>query len=393
MRIKLLPRDFRVEERIELPAKQGGPTPYAYYRVEKEGVSTLAVRNSMAARLRVSPRDLVFPALKDKGAITVQYASVRAQEPDEVRGRGYLARRVAWGPRPLRPTDLRGNHFAVVVRDLSADEARALEPVMSSLAAYGLPNYFDDQRFGSLTRDGFPGKEILKRDAERVVHMYLAEPMAGDRREVRRFKRIAANHWGEWAYLMEQAPRPSNYRSVMTYLKDHPEGFRKAANLIQNRLLAIFLSAYQSWVWNRIVGAYLAQTFDAPYELRIMREMFPLPEPGPELPALEEIRVDLPRLTARYRGPFKAAAAAVLDDEGLEIRDFKARILKRAYLGKGERPVTMRPAEVAVDPPAPDEEHAGQWRVTVSFALGSGRYATLVMKAAAALVGGPIRVR
>jgi len=193
MRIKQLPEDFQVEEQITWPGDAG---PFAYYRVQKRGLSTVAARDAMAARLKVTPSALVFPALKDKAAVTVQYACVRTRGPEVIRGEGYEATRVGWGPRALRPTDLAGNLFVVTVRDLSEPAARALGPAMEKLGRYGLPNYFDDQRFGSLTRDGFIGKEILKRDAERVVHMYLAESMAGDRREIRKFKRLVASHWG-----------------------------------------------------------------------------------------------------------------------------------------------------------------------------------------------------
>lgn len=390
MRIKLRPEDFRVEERIRLPEGKGS---YAYYRVEKTNRTTTAVRDAMATRLHVRPSGLVFPALKDKSAVTTQYASVRKRGPERVEGRGYAAERVGWGTRALRASDLSGNLFTVVVRDLSEGEAQALGEALTKLGTYGLPNYFDDQRFGSLTRDGFPGKEILKRDAERVVHMYLAEPMAGDQREVRRFKRLAAGHWGQWGYLLHQAPRPSNYRSVITYLKDHPHEYRKAANLIKDRLLSVYLSAYQSWVWNRIVAAHLEETFAETHAIRIMRRTFPLPEPCPELTTKQSMLVELPRLTARYQGPFESAARTVLEAEELEIRDFKARILKRAYLGKGERSVSFIPLEVRSDEPQADEDMPDRWRVTVSFVLTAGQYATLVIKAAAALIGTGVKAR
>lgn len=390
MRIKARPDDFKVDERIRLPEGKGA---YAYYRVQKTNRTTLAVRDALASQLKVTPSALVFPALKDKSAVTVQYASVRKRGPARLEGKGYVAERVGWGSRALRPSDLDGNRFTVIVRDLDEMQAEALGPAMVKLGTYGLPNYFDDQRFGSRTRDGFIGKEILKRDAERVVHMYLAEPMAGDRREIRRFKRLCASHWGQWGYLLHQAPRPSNFRSVITYLKDHPHEYRKAANLIKDRLLSIYLSAYQSWVWNRIVGASLESEGPTPYSMTIMREPFPLPEPGPELEALRSALVDLPRLTARYEGPFGTAAASVFEAEELGLRDFKARILRRVYLSKGERAVAFLPEEVTSEAAQADDENPDRHQITVGFALRAGQYATLVTKAAAALIGAKVQVR
>ena len=126
----------------------------------------------MADKLNVTPSALVFPALKDAAAVTIQYASVRKKGAATINGDGYTAERVQWGPRALRPRDLEKNCFQIVVRDMEKQEAMKLAEVLPRMEQYGLPNYFDDQRFGSLTNDGFIGKEILKRDAERVVHMY-----------------------------------------------------------------------------------------------------------------------------------------------------------------------------------------------------------------------------
>jgi tRNA(Glu) U13 pseudouridine synthase TruD len=124
-----------------------------------------------------------------------------------------------------------------------------------------------------------------------------------------------------------------------------------------------------------------------------MRQQFPIGERTEALAALRDVLVDLPRLTARYEGQFEAAAAAVFRAEGLGIRDFKARILKRAYLTKGERQVAFVPDDVGVGTPEADDLNDARWRVTVNFSLDTGRYATLVLKNAAALVGERIRVR
>jgi len=390
MRIKALPEDFRVEERIDLPE---GPGPYAYYRVEKVGRTTLAVQDEMAAALKVTPSALAFPALKDKAAVAVQYASVRKRGPDEVSGKGWQARRVAWGTRALRSGDLGGNHFTVVARNLAAEEADALAPVVRKLGEYGLINYFDEQRFGSYTKRGFIGKEILKRDAEQVVRMYLSEEMIGDPQNVKEFKRLCASHWGQWGYLLHQAPRPSNYRSVITYLKDHPHEHRKAANLIKDRLLSIYLSAYQSWIWNQIVAVHLERDGELPAAINILHLRAPVPDPGPELEPLQQTLVDLPRLTARYPGPFEAAAAKVFESEDLELRDFKARILRRVYLTKGERSVAYLPTDVAAGPTGDDDQYPERKSATIEFTLGRGQYATLVLKTAAALIGTQIQVR
>lgn len=391
MRIKRVPEDFRVEEEITLPGGERGA--YAYYRVEKRNLSTLAVRDRLAARLKVTPSALVFPALKDASAEAIQYASVRKRGPDQIRERGFMAQLVQWGPRALQPKDVLGNQFSVVVRDLAEEDVPTLAAALRKLEVEGLPNYFDEQRFGSLSAKGFIGKAILLRDAEQVVRFYLEEPMRGDPADVREFKALVKDHWGQWGFLLHQAPRPSNFRSVITYLKDHSHDYNKAVNLIQDRLLSIYLSAYQSWVWNHITARCLQGDASVPLSVEIVDVHFPLPEAGTIPDAVKALEIDLPRLTARYGETSGEAAAAVFEMEGLTLHDFKARILRRVYLAKGERTVWFAPAAVEVSAPYPDAYTPGRQAVTVKFTLQSGSYATLVMKAAAAYSGLPFRAR
>ncbi len=388
MRLKRLPNDFRVEEIIDLPEREG---PYAYYRVEKRGITTIGVRDALAEKFNVTSSHVVFPALKGKGAVTVQYASIRKKGAELFRDKRFVARRVRWGPRALRPGDLRGNRFRIIVRDLDETQAAALGPELLHLGEVGLPNYFDDQRFGSLSPDGFIGKSILMRDSEEVVRLYLSSPMAGDTREVRAFKRLVASHWGQWGYLLHQAPRPSNYRSVLTFLKDHPQLYRKAANLIHDRLLSVYLVAYQSWVWNQILGTYLAGRVGEASVFSIARRALPAPREFP--PELRNFELQMPNLTALYPPEFMPVVEKVLAEEAMSLEDFKARILRRVYLPKGKRAVWFKPEEVTCDPPAPDQIYAGRWAVQVNFMLGPGRYATLVLKALAAHLGAELRVR
>lgn len=387
MQIKAQPEDFCVEELIEFPGEQGD---HAYYRVEKRGLPTLVIREFMARQLHVRPSAIVVPALKDAQAVAVQHFSVQQRGPKTLEGQGFRAERVGWGPRELLASDVQANRFTVVVRDIaSAEEAERLGAAMLALGQEGLPNYYDDQRFGSYSEAGFLGKAVLLRDAEEVVRLYLAEPMIGDRPEVRKFKALAAEHWGEWAFLLDEAPRPSNFRSVLTYLNDHPQRFRKAANLIRNRLMTIYLSAYQSWVWNLILARYIEMGMEASptTNIAIIRHPFPLPAPLDDPEALMAFEITLPRLTARYKGRVGEAAKAVLAAEGLKINDFKARILDRGYIHKGARAIWFRPEDVTAASPIEDDRQAGRWAISVAFTLASGSYATLVMKAAAARCG------
>ncbi|NOX44545.1 MAG: tRNA pseudouridine(13) synthase TruD [Caldiserica bacterium] len=380
MRLKARPEDFRVEELIELPK---GPGQYTYLRVEKRGIPTMAAQVLLARALGVSPREVFFPALKDAHAVAIQYASVVGRRVESVELPGIRAEAAGEGPRRLSTGDLRGNRFRLVVRDLG-DEAEGLAEELLRLGAEGFPNYFDEQRFGSLGKAGSPGKAVLARDAEAAVRFYLAEELFGDPEEVRRFKALAREHWGEWGFLLERAPKPSNFRSVLTFLRDHPGAYRKALNLIPPRLLSLFLSAYQSLLWNRILGRWISRKFADATVVEIAGEGLPVPVSVPReiTPRLRRERLALPHVRARYRGEWDGIAREVLAEEGITFRDLKARIVERAYLSKAERPIWCFPRGIEVGEPRGDELFPGKRALEVSFSLPPGSYATLLVRCA-----------
>jgi tRNA pseudouridine13 synthase len=389
MRFKVKPEDFGVEELARLPLAPEGD--YAVYRVEKRDVTTLQVQTAIAAQLNRRASDVTTPALKDKKSAAIQHLCVRGTGPSELEGRGYRAHFVGRSRRPLQPADLTGNRFTLTLRDLSAGEASGVGERLDQVARDGLPNYFDEQRFGSYcpgpsAPDRFIGKTILRRDAAGAVRAYLAHPFIGDPQRVRKFKAVARQHWGEWAYLLDKAPRPSNYRSVLTYLKDHPEGFRKALNLIPRRLLSLFLVAYQSYLWNQIAGGYLAHVLpaDSPtLTLTVLDLTLPAYRAlsSAQLAALSVMQVPRPGHRAVYADPILAGVAQeVLATEGLELNDLKARILQRAYLPKGQRPLLLFPADVVSHVIEDDDEYVGRQATRVSFTLPPGSFATLVLK-------------
>jgi len=386
MRYRLLPADFQVEEIVRFPRVGGGA--YTLYAVHKVARTTLEVQAALAQAVGCPLSAVHFPALKDRQAVALQYASVRGEGPEEVRGRGWSARRVGRAGRPLRPSDLRGNRFTVVLRDLAEGNAARLRLLLEELAARGLPNYFDRQRFGSYSPTGeWVGKLILRGQAEAALRTHLGQEMAGDPRRVRTFKAEVRARWGDWPHLLAAAPQPSNYRSVLVFLRDHPDDFRRALNLVTPRVLSLYLAAYQSFLWNRVVGRFLSAQAVPAAVLEIAGEALPLhgQVPAGALDAWREVQVPLPHHRAVYTGLWAGLYEQVLAEEGLQPADLKARLLRRAYLGAGKRALLLFPRDISASEAAPDERFPGRQRMTVRFTLPPGGYGTLVLRALEAL--------
>ena len=389
MRIKVVRGDFLVEERAKLALVGAGP--WAVYRVRKVGLSTLEVQTRLASRLKLARAQVAFPALKDKDAVVVQYVTLPTGLVEEIQEGGFTARRMGYRRRRLSTSDLIGNLFTIVARDLQDDEAPRLAQRLKAIGGEGVPNYFDVQRFGSFApRWGYLGKAILRRDAEGALRAYLTRAFLADPPSVRAFKRKAESLWPDWTAMLQVAPKPSNFRSVLTYLVDHPGGYRKALDLIPQRLLSVYLSAYQSYLWNRIVVSYLGQFYASHRArvsfLRIVSQSLPVHAKLSQraVTMLRSMRIALPHHRAQFR-PVQVARSAreVLAKEQLPAAELKARILTKAYLTEGNRPILLLPRAIKVDSPFPDRQFPGRSALRVHFALSRGSYATLVLKAAA----------
>ncbi|MCS7239814.1 MAG: tRNA pseudouridine(13) synthase TruD [Candidatus Bipolaricaulota bacterium] len=390
MRIKTIPEDFRVEELLKIAVCAEGP--YAVFRVEKRNLTTLEAQVRLASALGVPPSAIHFPALKDKVAVAIQHCSIRARKrnfPDSVEIPGISAKLLGFSARHLVSQDLAGNKFTVTLRDIRTEEVRQITVRFEIVSKEGFPNYFDLQRFGSWSaRFGFPGKLLLLGRWEEALRAYLAEPLAGDPPPVLRFKKIAREHWGDWKFLKERAPR-GNLRSVLTFLCDHPQDFKRAVNLITPRVLSLWLSAYQSFLWNRVASRVLEKLVGKsqalahlrfpwgtvavpvyPLDLELQRELLDVSLP---LPSAKSVR-------AGGEDPGSRALLAVLAEEGLELRDLRARGVERAYLPRGGRALWVVPSEPKAREPEPDELFPGRQKLSLSFSLPPGAYATLLLR-------------
>ncbi len=381
MRWKAVPEDFVVEEEAEVELAPAGP--YAIYRLEKTGRDSLSVRAEMARRLGKPQADVIFPALKDAFARTVQWIGVRGGGPPKIVGRGFVAERVGFARRPPDPKSLRGNRFRVLLGELSPAEVRALPEALRRLEVTGFPNYFDDQRFGSLVEGYGPfGRAVLREDDETVLRLYLAAPWAGDPPRVRAFKAEAARSWGEWDRLFGLAPARTNFRSILTFLRDHPSDFRRAVRLIPARLLMLAVDAYRSWVWNLALARFFEEV--GPVKLTVLVAGRPLGVPAEAREAWLSTELPLPHPRADYRPPWDRIVAAVLEAEGVDLGAFGARGRLPDRPPPTRRAIWVRPDGVDLEFPA---DSGSADRAVVRFRLPPGAYGTLFLKVLAAELG------
>jgi len=174
-RFKLSPEDFVVDE-IPLYEPEG-EGPHTFVRIEKRNRTTEQVVAELARVFEVSKRDIGYAGRKDRVALTRQWFSIPDLEPERARAADLSDARVLEAMRhrnKLRVGHLRGNRFAICVRDLSPQNLVEANKAIERIAAEGLPNRFGAQRFG---REGD--------NAERGRDLLLGKLRVRDRREAR----------------------------------------------------------------------------------------------------------------------------------------------------------------------------------------------------------------
>jgi tRNA pseudouridine13 synthase len=387
MKLKQSPDDFQVEERTGVQA--GSMGPFAFYRLEKQGWTTPDALAAIRRRWQIAPNRVSYGGLKDRHAATRQYLTIfhgprRGLEHHTVR-LVYLGQVAS----PYTSADIQANAFRITVRDLAAAALPTVESWLARVAEQGVPAYFDDQRFGSVAdaEGEFVGRLLVRGQFEAALKLALAGPYEFDRPAERKEKQLLEAHWGDWEVLKERLPR-GHARSLVDYLRVHPGDFKGAVVRLRPELRGLYLSAYQSHLWNRILARWLERHCRPdqlrPVSLRLGAVPFHHDLDAPQWETLAGLALPLP--SARWKpaedDPNRELVESVLAEEGLALRDLQVRGVRDLFFSRGERAALCRPNNLTWEW-ADDERQPGRRKLTLAFELGRGHYATLIVKAIA----------
>ena len=167
--LKLLNQDFIVTELpLQLPSGEG---EHIWLDVEKNGANTAFVAQQLAEAAGVQERDVGYAGLKDRYAVTRQWFSIylpKGETPDltQLAHPEFKVLSQTRHVKKLRPGDLQGNRFRIVLRDVTGDPdaMKAIEANLRAIASQGVPNYFGAQRFGFEGGNVEQGRAMLARE-------------------------------------------------------------------------------------------------------------------------------------------------------------------------------------------------------------------------------------
>lgn len=377
MKLKCQPEDFVVTEHLSVEPTSG---VFSMYRLLKTDIGTAEAIQHLRRTWNLPANQVAHAGLKDRHAVTSQTITIRNGPQTDLTADRFKLQFVGQTDQPVTAAHIRCNEFQIVVRNLSDAAAAGIAKHAGSSRFVAFPNYFDQQRFGSLGYSGeFVAVAWCRRDYERAIWLALADANPHDRSTEKSQKEILRDHWGKWDTCKKELER-SHRRSIVTYLVDHPTGFRKAFALINPDLRGLYLSAFQSAVWNRMLSHLVVEENTALPRLKIGDAELPF---GQMEPVSGEQRMEsLPLVSVRNRKVLPAVenlAEKALDHYGMTRREVKVSFPRDRYFSKADRACWLRPDHLQSSV-GDDELHDGSKKVTFSFELQSGSYATMVIK-------------
>lgn len=301
--LKLLNEDFIVTELpLQLPSGEG---EHLWLEIEKNGANTAFVAQRLAEAASVQERDVGYAGLKDRYAITRQWFSIylpKGETPDLtlLHHPEFKVLSQSRHVKKLRPGDLQGNRFRIVLRDVIGDRD-AIEANLEAVASQGVPNYFGAQRFGHDGGNVEQGRAMLAREIRvrnpKKKGIYLSAVRSFIFNEVLAL-RIQQGLWGKSlpGDVMDEAGRPTGplWGRGRVMATDQAQALENAvaerhatlcngmehAGLDQERRALVASPVEMSWEWPQ--ANQLLVTFTLPagnYATSVLNEILRTTEP------------------------------------------------------------------------------------------------------------------
>ena len=385
--IKTIPADFVVEELPRYAFAGTGTHVYAY--IQKKGMTTAELIARLGQALNVRKFDIGYAGRKDANAITRQWISIEHIDPKKIEDldlSGIKILDVTRHGNKLKVGHLKGNRFSVRIRNLNCplDEAeKNAQQIMDILCHRGVPNYFGSQRFGYRYDSHLLGEAIIKNDIKGFFDILLGRPELDPEEEFVEARRLYEQGEFEAAFYAWHPALRDHRKALRVLMKTNGKTSNKALRAMDGRLLGLFVSAWQSDLFNSVLVKRLPQI-----DTLLEGDMAYKHENGAcfrvENPDIEQPRCDAfdisptgPLLGKRMTGltgPAGDIENPILNTVKLTDEDYSR--LKRFGATGGRRPLRFQPQNSSIS--SGTDEHGDY--LELRFELPSGCYATVLLR-------------
>jgi len=381
--IKQRAEDFFVQE---IPLYEtSGVGEHVYAEIQKIHITTFEAIDRIAAALRVSSRDIGYAGMKDANAITRQVLSIPGVSEQAVMDLHLPDITVQWAARhgnKLRLGHLKGNRFAVKIRQVNPTDVVKLTPLIKTLQERGLPNYFGEQRFGRRANNHLVGAALLAGDDQKVLKYLLGDPQKGVDDPQQRGAREAYDR-NDLSTSMRLWPRRSGMERRILARRIKTGSDTAAVKTIDEKLRRLFVSALQSELFNQVVAKRI-DSLDKVFAGDLAEKsdngaVFMVEDPAVEQPRCTAFEISPTGPMVGYRmtmptGHPLEIEQAVMEEHGIKPADF--RVEGRHKVKGARRALRVRPTDIEL---ASGVDENGT-HITVAFTLPAGSFATVLLQ-------------
>lgn len=375
---RVCPEDFFVEELPLYPCC--GKGEHLFLLVEKSGMTTHEMLRQLAKIFEISSRDLGYAGLKDARALTRQWVSLPARCEKKLARFNDLPLTLLDQQRhtnKLRLGHLAGNRFRLRIRNPGPDSHARARQIITVLERRGVPNFFGEQRYGVLNNSHSSGLHLLRGNYQEFCQSLLGDPQQIRHPAWRQAAQLF--HAGQFVQAEALLPARMVDEKKLCRVLAAGQSHRIAALSLPQRLLRLFLSASQSWLFDQLLVQRL------PYLDRLQVGDLAFKHANGACFLVEDLRAEQPRAEA-----FEISPTAPLFGGKVPLASGQAGENERALLQKYQlsaadwrlgQGLTMTGARRPLRVPLGDARVSMAGRdLLLGFCLPPGSYATSVLQ-------------
>jgi tRNA pseudouridine13 synthase len=263
-KLRTKPEDFIVSEVSNYPSKKEDGK-FAIADVTSVNWETNILVRELSNWLHISRQRIGFAGTKDKRAMTTQLMSfynIPKQKLSEIKIHNVKIDNIYYSNHPVKIGNLLGNQFEIIVRNINDDSNLEQGQKIASFIEdnNGFPNFFGIQRFGIIRPiTHIVGKYIVKNDFEKAVMTYIANPIKGEDEESYELRKNLQETY-DFSEALKKYPNNLNFeKAILNKLVQNPKDFIGALKELPKNLLSMFVYAYQSYLFNKILSERIRQ--------------------------------------------------------------------------------------------------------------------------------------
>jgi tRNA pseudouridine13 synthase len=401
-KLRTVPEDFIVDELPRFPTKKDEGA-FVIAQVTSKGWETHRLVKELARRLHISQKRVGFAGTKDKRAISTQLMSfynIPNEAISKITLKDVEIKNLHRSDHPIHIGNLQGNQFKITIRNVNKTitKQHIQKPISSILKLNGFPNFYGIQRFGVIRPiSHIVGRHIVHGDFEQAVMSYTANPIIGEDEPIYAFRSELQQTY-DFSKALRSFPDTLNYeKAMLNRLVVDPKDFIGALMELPRNLLTIFVYAFQSYLFNRMLserirkGIPLNQAVPGDIVLPVRNQMIDEHGIHATTTNIEKINKQIDNRKAYVSGLLVGSDAIfsngemgeiehqIVNKEDIDPRDFIIPEVPFLSSSGGRRALLASVTTIDYGI-AKDAHNKGKNAVTLQFHLQKGCYATSLLR-------------